>query len=294
MATNQKTDVLERLREGITTLTNSQAWTQWLDIQRRFHNYSWGNCLLIALQRPDATHIAGYRRWLEMGRHVRKGEKGIAILAPIVNRSKVENEEPDHDDVRYNVVTAFRPAYVFDVSQTDGEPLPEVTHRLTGSEPMGAFRRLELVAGQLDYTVLLTRDLGNVNGDCNHELHRIRVNNQRDPAQLVKTLAHEIGHAILHGPENRPQDATRGLLELEAESVAYVVCSELGLDSGEYTFGYVAGWAGGGENASKLISASAQRINIAARKIVSELGVDTALDRHQPTARSPVPEPALA
>jgi len=294
MATNPKTDVLERLREGITNLTSSDQWTQWLDIQRRFHNYSWGNCLLIALQRPDATRIAGYRRWQEMGRHVLKGEKGIAILAPIIYRNKIESEDAETDAISHGVVTAFRPAYVFDVSQTDGEPLPEVTHRLTGPEPRGAFQSLVTVAEGFGFHVELSDSLGSTNGDFNFDLNRIRINENVEAAQAVKTLAHEIGHGLLHRPETYPADATRGLLELEAESVAYVVCSELGLDSSQYSFGYVAGWAGGGEAASKLISSSAQRINLAARKILTEFGVDTALERN---AAAPTPgshEPVLA
>jgi len=294
MATNPKTDVLERLREGVTNLTNSDQWMQWLDIQRRFHAYSWGNCLLIALQRPDATRIAGYRRWQEMGRHVLKGEKGIAILAPIIYRNKVDSEDAETEGIGHGIVTAFRPAYVFDVSQTDGEPLPEVTHRLTGSDPDGAFQSLTAVANSFGFDVELSDSLGRKNGDFQFELNRIRINESVDAAQAVKSLAHEIGHGILHGPEVRPADATRGLLELEAESVAYVVCSELGLDSSQYSFGYVAGWAGGGEAASKLISSSAQRINLAARKILTEFGIDTALDRNG-TASTPVShEPVLA
>src|SRR5579872_1866600 len=107
MASNQKSDVLERLREGIINLTNSHAWTSWLDVQRRFHSYSWGNCLLIALQRPDATRIAGYRKWQDMGRQVRKGEKGIVILAPIVNSIKVEDELGNTETLEANP-RAFR------------------------------------------------------------------------------------------------------------------------------------------------------------------------------------------
>jgi antirestriction protein ArdC len=293
MATNQTTDVLERLRQGVTNLTNSDAWTQWLNVQRRFHSYSWGNCLLIALQRPDATRIAGYRRWLEMGRHVRKGEKGIAILAPIVNRVKVENEQGEQQELGH-MVSAFRPAYVFDVSQTEGEDLPEVTHRLTGTDPDGAFQALIDVASSIGFNVEFSDSLGEVNGDCNHDLHRIRVNDGIEDKQRIKTLAHEIGHALLHGPETRQADSTRGLIELEAESVAYVVCSELGLDSGQYSFGYVAGWAGGGESASKMISSSAQRINMTARRILTELGVEGHAEHKNATPSTRMTEPVLA
>src|ERR1700724_3514498 len=94
MATrNPSADVLDQLREGVATLTSSEQWTRWLDVQTRFHRYSWGNTLLIALQSPDATQVAGFHTWLRLGRHVRKGEKGIAILAPVVRRLRVEDEE---------------------------------------------------------------------------------------------------------------------------------------------------------------------------------------------------------
>jgi antirestriction protein ArdC len=292
MATNHKDDILEKLRQGVTSLTESQDWIRWLNVQRRFHRYSWGNCLLIALQQPDATQVAGYRRWQDLGRQVRKGERGIFILAPVVNRVKaddVENGEAKEEQS----VRAFRAACVFDVSQTDGEELPEIAQRLTGSEPGGAFLSLKDVAARLGFQVELSDSLGEINGDCNHDKKRIRVNERIEARQAVKTLAHEIGHALLHSPETRPADASRGLVELEAESVAYVVCSEIGLDSGQYSFGYVAGWAGGGDAASKMISSSAQRINRAARQIMSELGVETELQRNSVAPTSPVNEPAL-
>src|SRR5437764_5823189 len=130
-ATTSKTDeLLQRLTEGVEKLTSSDESIRYLDVQRRFHHYSFGNCLLIALQRPDATHVAGFRRWLELGRHVRKRQKGIAILAPIVGRLKVEDEAGDVQTI-VSAPRAFCVVYVFDISQTDGDELPEIPcHRL--------------------------------------------------------------------------------------------------------------------------------------------------------------------
>lgn len=282
MAIAQKTDILDQLRAGIEQLTSSEQWTRWLDVQRRFHHYSWGNCLLISLQRPDATYVAGYRRWQQLKRQVRKGEKGIAILAPIVNRvprsADRDDDAVEGEDVLH-VVRAFRTAFVFDVTQTDGEPLPQIAQRLLGEDPADAFYKLQAVAGALDFSVEVTPLGDSLNGDCHHGLRRIRVNADVSPKQGVKTLAHEIAHALLHGPSDVAADMPRALKELEAESVAYVVCSDLGIDSGEYSFGYVAGWAGGGDAASKAISASAQRIQQAAHGILDALEPMAALEQ---------------
>src|SRR5205807_4444315 len=120
MATQRPTaEVLDQLRAGIATLTSSDKWAQWLDAQGRFHNYSFGNSLLILLQRPDATRVAGYHTWRKLGRQVRKGEKGIVILAPVASRIRVEDENGD-EQVIAGPAQAFRTAHLFDVSQTEG------------------------------------------------------------------------------------------------------------------------------------------------------------------------------
>ena len=133
----KSTDALQRLRDGVETLKQSDEWIRWLDVQSRFHHYSWGNCVLIAIQRPEATRVAGFHRWLELGRCVRKGEKGIQILAPMVGKRK----DADPDDPK--VCFGFRAAYVFDILQTDGEDLPEITRRLEGDDPDGLFEAVD-------------------------------------------------------------------------------------------------------------------------------------------------------
>ncbi len=272
-ATTSKTDeLLHRLTEGVEKLTSSEEWLRYLDVQRKFHHYSFGNCLLIALQRPDATRVAGFHRWLELGRHVRRGEKGIAILAPIVRRMKVEDEATGEQRVIATAPQAFRVVHIFDVSQTDGDSLPDhPSHRLEGDRVDDAYTQLVGVAHGLGFIVEEEYLDGETNGDCNHAQHRIRVEVRNQPAQQLKTLAHEIAHAILHGDgiENR------GQAELEAESVAYIVCGSLGLDSADYSFGYVAGW-GGGENVTNRIRQSGQRIQRAVQQILVALGSQVA------------------
>jgi antirestriction protein ArdC len=261
---NPSADVLDQLREGIATLTSSEQWTRWLQAQRHFHKYSFGNTLLILLQRPDATRVAGFHSWLTLGRHVRKGEKGIVILAPIARRMRVEDENGD-EHVIVGVATAFRTAHVFDVSQTDGADLPSVTDRLSGDDPDEFYSQLVSAARSIGFTVDQADLDGGVNGDCRHSKKSIRVDARNEHAQQIKTLAHELAHAILHGDGFT---GAREIAELEAESVAYIVCQSIGLDSSAYSFGYVASWAGGGPEAIKAITASGQRIVRATRQIL--------------------------
>ena len=264
-------DALERLRTGIAELTSSEAWLRWLDTARRFHQYSFSNQLLIALARPDSSHVAGFHAWRKLGRFVRRGEKGIAILAPLAKRDRIEQD--DADDVIVKRVVGFKTVYVFDISQTDGEPLPEQPcHRLTGDDPARAFERLKSVAMSLGFSVVITDDLPTgVNGDCSHTNKRIRVRLSNAPAQKTKTLAHELAHALLH-----ERCDNRALAECEAESVAYVICADLNLDSAEYSFGYIASWAGGGDGALAAITASGNCIQLAVKTILSTLEQQTA------------------
>ncbi len=269
--TTTPTDILDRLTEGIARLTDSDEWVRYLDTQRRFPSYSFNNTMLIYLQRPDATLVAGFHAWKRLGRTVTKGERGIRIIAPVISRRQRErvgtallgSADTTSESGSRNVV-AYRPVVVFDLAQTEGLDIPQAPcHLLDGSDVGNALAQLQLVAETLGFTVEVTADLpGERNGDCSHLTHRIRVRADRSPLQQVKTLAHEIGHAILHG------DAltSRPLAELEAESVAYVVCDGLGLDSGSYSFGYTAGW-GGGPEAITAIRASGERIRSAAARI---------------------------
>jgi len=262
-------DLLATLADGVAELTNSTAWRAWLDVQRRFHRYSWGNALLIAAQRRDATRVAGFHSWLRLGRHVRKGEHGIAILAPIVPRLRVVDGDSGDERWVAGRPHAFRVAHVFDVSQTDGEDLaaPPVS-RLEGSDPKDWYTELRDVAHGLEFTVEEDYLPDGVNGDCNHALRRIRIEVRNGQSHQVKTLAHELGHAILHADR---AGLCREQAELEAESIAYIVCAGLGIDTSEYSFGYLAVWAGGGEQARHGIAESAQRIQTAAHRVLDAL-----------------------
>ncbi len=262
----ESSELLQRLQEGIATLTTSEAWTRWLDVQRKFHKYSFGNTLLICLQRPGASQVAGYRAWPNLGRHVRSGEKGIAIMAPIVRRVRVDDEESDNVTVVTGSPRAFKVVHVFDVAQTDGDELAQMPiSPLAGDDPDRVFLRLLKVAVAIGYSVEFSEFADQRNGDCTYSERRIRILQGLAPAMACKTLSHELAHALLHGGAfgGTPEQA-----ELEAESTAYLVTADLGIDSSAYSFAYVASWAGGGPEAIRCIGECGQRIVTAARAIL--------------------------
>lgn len=255
---NSHRELIASLTKGISELTTSEDWQRYLSFQSRFHHYSYGNALLIAAQCATATRVAGFNAWRAMNRVVRKGEKAIWILAPMTyKKADADSSEDDR------VIRGFKFVSVFDIAQTDGEELPAVCHRLDGDDPAGAYDILSEVAAGIGFTVVQRELDGTTNGDCSHRDHRIRVERRNTPAQQVKTLAHEIAHALLHEHFD-----SRALAELEAESVAYVVCRGIGFDSCAYSFGYVATWSGGGEQAIAGIKASCERIQKTAATIL--------------------------
>ncbi|MGH7643796.1 MAG: ArdC-like ssDNA-binding domain-containing protein [Candidatus Dormibacteria bacterium] len=248
-----KSELLTQLTQGVLELTSSAAWARWLRTSHRFHRYSFQNQVLILQQRPDASWVAGYRSWLQLGRQVRQGERAIRILAPCLASPEVSSGA----DQPPPAVLGFRVARVFDIRQTDGVELPQPVRTLTGSGSAAGLARLSQRTVDLGFQLEFTSLWGSRNGDCSHALRRIRVREELTPAHQLKTLAHELGHAVLHGPQFQ---GSRALAELEAESVAYLVCQELGIDSSDYSLGYVATWSGGGPEAARLIAATGARI----------------------------------
>jgi hypothetical protein len=185
-------------------------------------------------------------------------------------RSRARRVASDDDpEQSTRLVAAFRPVPVFDISQTEGDPLPEICTRLSGDDPLGAYDQLVQVARGIDFTVEDHVFEDETNGDCSHQSRRIRVSTRLQPAHRVKTLCHEPGHSLLH---SEPTD--RALAELEAESVAYIVCDGLDIQSDEWTLGYVASWSGGGDEAIAAIKAAGTRIQRTDDRILSALLLD--------------------
>ena len=189
-------EALERLAQGVAALVTSRAWQAYLDTARRFHNYSFTNILLIRAQVPEATRVAGFQAWKALGRTVRRGEHAIWILAPLTRRLAAEEEDDPAEKVR--VIMGFRAVSVFDVSQTDGEPLAELPcHRLSGDDPTGSYDRLRRFAHGLGYTVEEDYLPGEMNGDCNFALRRLRIEVRNDELLTAKSLP-RVGHVLPH------------------------------------------------------------------------------------------------
>jgi hypothetical protein len=186
MATTDHSELLIQLTSGIAALTSSKSWSRHLDYQSRFHHYSFSNVVLIASQCPDATRVAGFRTWKRLDRSVRKGEKAIWVVAPMVAKN-AENGTVDEE----RVIRGFKYVPVFDISQTEGEDVPDICHRLAGDDPNSYFSRLASVAQSVGYGVESSRLPDGVNGDCTFALRRIRVEGRNAPAQRVKTLVHD-------------------------------------------------------------------------------------------------------
>jgi antirestriction protein ArdC len=266
---NHHSDLFSQLEIGITRLTSSDAWRDHLTFQSRFHRYSYGNVLLIASQDRWATQVAGFHTWRRLNRRIRKGEKAIWILAPMVakRRASFDGDDGDDDDSgggREKVIRGFKFVPVFDIAQTVGEDPPTISTRLSGDDPDRSYDRFLAVARSIGFVVEDHVFDGTTNGDCSVSQRRIRVDSRNSPAQRVKTLVHELAHALLHESMD-----DRALAELEAESTAFIVCGKIGMDTSEYSFGYVATWAGGGEQALALIKTSCQRIQKAAAIILA-------------------------
>jgi hypothetical protein len=220
----------------------SEALTAYLSAMARFHRYSFGNILSIARQRPDAQKVAGIRIWNEMGRFVKKGEKGIQILAPMLcyRRRKSDGEEQEPETKAQPVLIGFRAVYVFDVAQTEGADLPEFEHSVTGEVGGCLDRLIEFVSRQgieLEYSERIAPVLGVSYGG------KIALLPGQSKAETLTTLVHELGHEILHKAERRTM-TTATVRETEAEAVAFIVGRAIGLEMGRASSDYIQMYAG--------------------------------------------------
>ena len=287
-------EITDRLEQGITELFESERYREYLRVMSKFHNYSINNTLLIAMQKPDASLVAGFSAWKNnFERNVMKGQKGIKIIAPSPYKIKQEMQKIDPHtqkpvigkdgkpvtEEKEVTIPAYKVVSVFDVSQTEGKELPDIAV----DELTGDVDRYKDFFAALEKTSPVPIAFENIEGGSHGYYHledkRIAINEGMSELQTLKTAIHEIAHAKLHDIDlNAPKDeqprVDRRTREVEAESVAYTVCQHYGLDTSDYSFGYVAGWSSGRELSE--LKSSLETIRSAAAEIINSIDANFA------------------
>ena len=286
------------IEQGIKELFESEKYMRYLSVMSRFHRYSVNNTMLIYMQKPDATLVAGYNKWKnQFERHVKKGEHGITIIAPTPFKKKIEEQKLDPDtkapildaegkavmEEREVEIPMFRPVKVFDVSQTDGKPLPELASSLSGNvQNYEAF--MEALHRSAPVPLSVEPMAANMDGYFSPDQQRIAIRAGMSEVQTVSAAVHEIAHSKLHnyakaqeeaaraGDKEPPKKKDRNTEEVEAESISYAVCQYYGIQTGENSFGYIANWSQGKELPE--LRASLETINKAAGELIADI------DRH--------------
>ena len=286
------------IEQGIKELFESEKYMRYLSVMSRFHRYSVNNTMLIYMQKPDATLVAGYNKWKnQFERHVKRGEHGITIIAPTPFKKKIEEQKLDPDtkapmldqdgkvimEEREVEIPMFRPVKVFDVSQTDGKPLPELASTLSGSvQNYEAF--MEALRRSAPVPLSVEPMAANMDGYFSPDQQRIAIRAGMSEVQTVSAAVHEIAHSKLHnyaqvqeeaaraGDKEPPKKKDRNTEEVEAESISYAVCQYFGIQTGENSFGYIANWSQGKELPE--LRASLETINKAAGELIADI------DRH--------------
>ncbi len=267
MMDDKAQQLVDRLHDEVKSLVSGADWTAMLKMAAKFHTYSASNILLILAQRPDASQVAGFKTWRTTGRTVMKGEKGIAILAPMIGKKTVLDPETGREKV-VHFVRGFRVVHVFDIAQTSGPAIaaPPQAKLLTGEAPPGLEEHITSEIKRQGFTVNFPEVWtdGAANGWARHDTKEVAIKPGLSPAQRTKTLTHELGHVLLHDGTEYAR-GQRGRVEVEAESVAFVVCQAAGLETDDYSLPYVAGWSGGD---MKLVLETASRVIDAATKVL--------------------------
>jgi antirestriction protein ArdC len=239
MKSEQIKEITEKASQQLVAALNagpSDALDSYLKAIARLHRYSLHNVLLITLQKPNASHVAGFRTWNQLGRFVKKGEKGIAILAPMLRR-KADSENDISTDS--SIIMGFRAAYVFDVSQTDGQELPQIG--VVHGDPGGRMELLRGFAAAQNIAVEYSEHIASARGTSYGG--RIALLPSQSPAEEFSTLVHELAHELLHRDDRR-ENTSRKVRETEAEATAFVVCHAVGLDTGSAACDYIQLWTG--------------------------------------------------
>jgi antirestriction protein ArdC len=264
----------ESIATQVEALRDSDRWTAFLAFASAFHSYSLNNVLLILSQRPDAERVAGFRKWQSLGRQVRKGEKAVRIFG--YSTKKVTEEDENGDEVEKRIAR-FPILSVFDIAQTDvieGETDRTIVAQLTGADDHGIVDALSAYLDGEGWTVERQDLTGGRNGYSDPEGQRVVIGNHLSPEHAAKTMIHETAHVLMGHVDDLAEYAEhRGLMETEAESVAYVVAGLVGFDTSAYSVGYVAGWA---DADVELIRSTAARVLATAHQIAAILDPEDA------------------
>lgn len=290
----------ETLEAAVAKLVTGDDWMRYLDFQSKLHNYSPNNIMLLAAQHaeryqagltpePTPSFMAGFSTWLQLGRRVEKGEHGYAVLAPVTyahreardssgetrRLAKGEQLRPGETEQRPSTLHGFKVEYVFEASQTTGDPLPEVPHPklLEGEAPEGLGLAVMELIESAGFTVSTVPDAASIqgaNGQTTWGAKTVVIRSDMDDAAMTKTLLHECGHVLLHA-DGAGALITRGQKEVEAESVAYVVAAAHGMGSDGYSFPYVAHWAAADdpEQSIRHVRQAQSRVSTAAKLIIA-------------------------
>ena len=263
-------EIMTQLEDGVAAVFTSENYTRLLNMLGQFHNYSVNNCILILMQCPEASRVASFQTWKKLGYPVRKGEKGIKVLVPIPYTYQAE--EKTVDELGYPVMEiveakglTFKIGHVFDASQVDGE-MPTLAHELE-DDPEDLRKAVDRIVAEnenISYDHNLKK--GSANGYYRRDTKQIALRPDMSATQTIKTIIHEKAHSLLHDSASA---YTREEAEVQAESVAYCVCSAYGLDTSDYSFGYIAGWSNGKE--TKELKSSLAVIEKTARELMQWL-----------------------
>lgn len=298
-------DVHEKLADAVDRLVSGDDWAKALTFAARFRSRSFNNTLLIWIQHsmayeaglvsePMPSYVAGYKQWQQLGHQVERGQPGYQILAPVTGRFASPNpsdpaswrrlnrfEKPRPGEIVRSKMIGVRPAYVWDASQTSGDalPTPPAPTLLKGEAPPGLWNGL---AGQIQAAGFAVVDVAHegmiygANGVTDYTEKTVTVRENMDPAARVKTLAHELGHVLMHGPDQDVARRHRGIGEVEAESVALMIGAAHGMDTSGYTIPYVSTWAAqvDGQEPAEIVRATGERVRAAAMKILDQLDTE--------------------
>ena len=289
-------EITAGIEQGIKELFESEKYMRYLSVMSKFHRYSVNNTMLIYMQRPDATLVAGFNKWKnQFERHVKKGEHGITIIAPTPYKKKIEEMKRDPDthalildadgkavmEEKEIEIPMFRPVKVFDVSQTDGKPLPELASSLSGTVPhYEAF--LEAVRRSASVPIEFEAMAANTDGYFSPDRQRIAIREGMSEVQTVSATVHEVAHSKLHDRQkiqetsaagdnasDQPKPKDRNTEEVEAESISYAVCQYFGIQTGENSFGYIASWSK--DKDLKELRASLETINKTSCELINDI-----------------------